>query len=578
MERFASNTDLFVQSLFTSQVLTAKAATITFIYLQQILGPSLKDWNIPQPVYIDEMNDNLVTIEMARNPNIWTDRYIDSSTDSLKNMFQFDAWSTKQLLLPPLSKRAKKNIMKSRNPILKLGMPKLQRRSKDESDLFLCKRRADLINSVKDHNPDRFLSWWVPHSAPTNELWWLPMTTKYSTSYVLEYVLHPNSPVVILAELHEGQYEYVQAVGREYNVCTCTSASCRKHMTTTRYNQMLDYLLYSVGRDKIVLLRQTINDNTTSTARISLLASDKVPDNKSLKVTGNIHKLTVDNTLHGDLDDKGGLVIQHIFECPVNNVGITLRHVKLVEETFKKGTPRTSTNIKGLYQNIGARSTAQCSASLGAHPDTKQSHDYWNWQMNPSVMPPMMKMRNNLRHLTSITIHSCGSIPSLALKASTRLELHEIHQTCLFTSDKIFNTRHKDVGDFMSKDESDMVINTLESSGNVACKRYIEKLQKVVWKHGSASHGLVPMETGCFWTLPRQNEYYDMRQGLANFTAGTILDLSSYAFKKTKVIGSVFLGSTIEHCTTHPIWIRKSDNTVRFTPPPETPHNYPFAC
>ena len=116
-----SNTDQFVQSIFTSQYLTAKASSITFIYLQQILGPSLKEWNISQPEYIDEMNDNLVTIEMVWNPNIWTKSYIDSSTSSRKNMYKFDAWGTKQLLLAPPNKRLKQNIMRSGNPILKLG-------------------------------------------------------------------------------------------------------------------------------------------------------------------------------------------------------------------------------------------------------------------------------------------------------------------------------------------------------------------------------------------------------------------------------------------------------------------------
>ena len=68
-----------------------------------------------------------------------------------------------------------------------------------------------------------------------------------------------------------------------------------------------------------------------------------------------------------------------------------------------------------------------------------------------------------------------------------------------------------------------------------------------------------------------------MRQFFANFTAGVALDLSSHAFNHLNVVGCTFLAYCFEHCSTKPIWIRKSDGFIRITPPPENRYNFPFA-
>ena len=111
----------------------------------------------------------------------------------------------------------------------------------------------------------------------------------------MEYVLGIDSPVAKVAELHAGQYNYVKEVEKDYR-CECMSSSCRKHLHKDNYNKMLDNLLSSVGREPIILLRQTINDNVTETATISL-SSTELRDNNEREVSSNISKLTMDDTL-----------------------------------------------------------------------------------------------------------------------------------------------------------------------------------------------------------------------------------------------------------------------------------------
>ena len=45
MSLYAEDGDNFVRRTFTNNISTIKAKDITLIYLQQVLGPSLEQWN-----------------------------------------------------------------------------------------------------------------------------------------------------------------------------------------------------------------------------------------------------------------------------------------------------------------------------------------------------------------------------------------------------------------------------------------------------------------------------------------------------------------------------------------------------
>ena len=572
MSLYAEDGDNFVRRTFTNNISTIKAKDITLIYLQQVLGPSLEQWNVKVPIYTDKDNNDITTIEMCDNPNSWIGRYIKTNCKLVNGLYAgnlhgtpFGMQNTKyrdgQCMLHKLNAA---QISKSNNPILKIG-GRLLERAKSKADDFVCSPRPNLIGSY--HNPENIEKWWVPPTVPLDQYCHLPKTKNYSASFALEYVLGIDSSVVKVAELHAGQYNYVKEVEKDYS-CECMSSSCRKHLHKDNYNKMLDNLLSSVGREPIILLRQTINDNVTETATISL-SSTELRDNNGREVSSNISKLTMDDTLKGDFGSSPGLTVQHIFSSPfVNSLSVELMKVM---HAASWGTDRDSTDILGTYQNIGVRSSGQGTASMGAHSKTKHLHDYWSWDADSTLMPLLMKIRNILRKQSSIALQSCGSVISLALRRAADCDLCDMHMACLFTCGRFANTRHLDARDFLNKEDSAKVVNLLRNLRDPDIDRYLEKLE--------AFHSLekLPVETCCFWTLLQPNGDYDLMNGFVNFTAGTMLDLSSRAFEFTEVIGSVFLGSLFEHCTTHPIWIRKSDNTVRFTPPSETPYNSPTA-
>ena len=571
MTTFIDDGDNFIRHTFTTNISTVKVKDITLIYLQQVLGTSHKQWDVTVPVYTDTDNNNsdITTIEMCDNPNSWTNRYINA--DDIAGLCKGNRGTPIVIEDPKfrngqrmLRKLSNASTRQSNNPIVKIRV-RLLERAKNKSDHFVCTPRRKLIGSID--NPYNLLSWWVPSSAPLHRYCNLPMTMNYSASFVLEYISSTTSPVILLAELHVGQYAYVKNVANDYG-CECKSSSCKKHLHKNNYNEMLNYLLESVGRNPICVIRQTINDNVSDTARISLLSSDE-PTVNGTKLSSNISKLIMNNTLKGDADGSPGTIVQHIFSSPYKNP-LTLQVAKVLR-TACWGTSRDTTDILGVYQNMGLRSTGQGSASMGAHPKTKHLHDYWSWSGNPTIMPYVMKVRNVLRKQTSAILQSCGTIISPALRKAANCDICDIQIACLFTCDQFGNTRHVDIRDVLSKDDSGIVVKCLRELKHPDIDTYLQKLAKF--------HSLenLPVETACLWTLLETNEEYDMRNGFVNFTAGTMLDLSSRAFQFTEVIGSVFLGSIFEHCTTHPIWMRKSDGTVRFTPPPETPYNSPTA-
>ena len=80
--------------------------------------------------------------------------------------------------------------------------------------------------------------------------------------------------------------------------------------------------------------------------------------------------------------------------------------------------------------------------------------------------------------------------------------------------------------------------------------------------------GRLPAETTCAFTIGEISEDYEMRASFLNLSAIIGVDISSGAFQYLDIVGCTFLGFCFEHCSSYPMWIRRSDGYVRITPPP----------
>ena len=103
-----------------------------------------------------------------------------------------------------------------------------------------------------------------------------------------------------------------------------------------------------------------------------------------------------------------------------------------------------------------------------------------------------------------------------------------------------------------------------------------DKFMKKICSQTSNLKQCLPLETTCAWTMVEEDDEYEFRQYFVNFLCGIALDISLSGFTGSDQIGSTFLGSMFEHCTTRPIWVRKSDGHITLSKP-NGKDNYAFA-
>ena len=67
-----------------------------------------------------------------------------------------------------------------------------------------------------------------------------------------------------------------------------------------------------------------------------------------------------------------------------------------------------------------------------------------------------------------------------------------------------------------------------------------------------------------------------MRQFFLNFTAEIAQDITSSVYSSIDQIGANFFGSSSDHCTTRPIWIRSINNAVSLHSTTDYGYNFPW--
>ena len=527
MTQSRNNSQRFVASAFEPGKTISRAVDVEFVYLSQMTGPTLSVWKQKSSLFLHE---SLSYVEMRKNPDPWTNSYIDQTTNMLGVMnVAAPKWRGGHGLHGKVSHSAKKN---EEYPFHHLGLQRLQSRLSKKCDIFICRSREKMLEYPK-----------------------------YNCGHVLEFYTSETSEHLLFVELTVPQIPYVNTISAEY-----------QHMHPELYNAMLLYCLHKSGRRKIILLRQTVNDNTTDTTMTSLLnKNDDDPAGPGIvKLSSTVWKITLDNAKNGVFDCPHGLCIQLVYSWPFEKI-VNKNLVKIIDHYSNgTGTTRYRTVNNGVYQSMGPHSTTLCPASMGAHPLSKSYHHQWRRNMNSSIAPLIAKFRNMLRDQTCAVAFSSGQVLSPALKKACGLAYVEIYEQCLFTFKNYCNTRHSDPDRF-SIAESKEVITFLKQNKSERCSRFIAELQNHLVK------GRLPQETTCAWTLVEKSETHNLRQFFANFTAGVALDLSSSAFGISEQLGSTFLGATFEHCSTRPIWIRRSDSYISLTQPDDRNYNYPFA-
>ena len=82
------------------------------------------------------------------------------------------------------------------------------------------------------------------------------------------------------------------------------------------------------------------------------------------------------------------------------------------------------------------------------------------------------------------------------------------------------------------------------------------------------NEGNLPKSTTCCWTLRKNSDQLVMKQYFVGVDGKFALDLSSDILKDEKQVGSNFLSSMFNHCTSAPIWI-DSEHGIHMLGPAE---------
>ena len=521
MEKCAGNRQLFVKESFRSNHEVLPLSDIEFCPLNSIAGSLFSFFQHRQLVHCV---GNKNYIEMRQRPDTWVNEYLDPNTSHLavicmKNM----QWLPGEGLVSRRGKRQRSGSSLQKNPYERCGLHRLRKSSRNASNVYLCNSRPPQASTKQGRGP------------------------------VLEYCTLGSAHHRVFAELMLCHHSYLKDIEQEY-----------EFLQPDQYEDMLDYLLSTCGRQRTWLVMLNVGKNTTNTSMISVMNDNEAPPDNAVRMMHNVWCRTLSATRSGALSVDRGLVVQHIYKWPfVKN--FAKDHIELVK-MFCGGTPRGVTKMDNLYQNFGPRSTFQCPAALGAHPQTKANHDAYCRRQNINLAHQALPaMRNSLRQQSHLAGFTCGSVLSPTLKLVSACNYTDLRAPCLFTL-CYSCTPHVDP-DLASYEDS----NLMRSHWAANSSDELQRFSKAIQTRHPEFQGRLPLETTCAWTIGEKNEDYEMRACFANLTAGVGLDISSNAISDTDVVGCTFVGACFEHCSTKPIWIRKEDGCVRMTPPPETP-------
>ena len=111
-----------------------------------------------------------------------------------------------------------------------------------------------------------------------------------------------------------------------------------KILQPDQYEDLLDYLLSTCGRQHTWLVMLNVGKNTTNTSMISVMNDNDATPDSSVRLMPNVWRRTLSDTRSGALSVGKGLVVQHVYKWPfVKN--FAKDHIKLVK-MFCGGTPR----------------------------------------------------------------------------------------------------------------------------------------------------------------------------------------------------------------------------------------------
>ena len=227
---------------------------------------------------------------------------------------------------------------------------------------------------------------------------------------------------------------------------------------------------------------------------------------------------------------------------------------ELLASTYsKKGLLRNCVDHLGNFEMIGKRTSNQSTGSMCAKSGNTINHEYNRTSMDSSLQPLVRSIVNSLQHEALNTAYSSGeSLMSLSRNILGKASLKDQCSQTIITQKHFCNTVHRDEC-FFNEEESSLVYQCPRLEENE--KRYLSYLKEFTFPNER-----IPKSTTCCWLQRKQcTSKSRMIQYFVSPSSGFGYDLSSELLKRMGSVGATFQSSLMEHCTSVPIWIDKSN-------------------
>ena len=228
------------------------------------------------------------------------------------------------------------------------------------------------------------------------------------------------------------------------------------------------------------------------------------------------------------------------------------RHFHMMVKTYtRKGLRRHCTEHNGNFEMLGPRCSFQSNGSLIVRPDSIQKHQYSRSSMNAAMLPYVKSIVNRLQEEAIDANYTSGE--SLMSLYKHILKIRNPKDLCpqtIITQSHFHNSIHRDKSSVLNNNDTAKVMDS-----QLLTKRDYNNVMLYVNRVRRLNEGNLPKSTTCCWTLRKNSDHLVMKQYFVGVDGKFALDLSSDILKDGKQVGSTFLSSMFNHCTSAPIWI-----------------------
>ena len=473
---------------------------VRMVYLNAILGTTRVDVESNAPLSNSTVTNEGIDCSL-KGPDIWYDMNIGCK-------------GYKPFRLQDSQRRENCTIWKKRKDIKKPG-PKLLKRSRSPSVLYLCKLQHRCINLVQQK------------------------------CFLIFHSFSPCRKFVNLSPITKEQYDRLVIIYKKMG----------KHgLEEQLYFQLLKKFRDESSLPLQKLLRLSPKKQYPSGFIVSVyneLNTQGLKDQNLLPIpvdkSAGIYKVEMHQNKR-DIDIADGIVLFRGFQWPFEKI-LDKHCFELFSKTFKgKGLVRHCTSHQGNFEFIGVRKSNQSSGSLSTTASRSCYHQYSRESMDLTVLPLLKGILNSLRNEAIEALFTCGE----CFMDQYMQEFKEINRKrslssqSLITQRHFWNTAHIDHSNFIRMDESDMMKKRLAEYP--LWKKYLSRYREIF--KGKP----FPYATSCCWTLRQNDLKYVMHQFFCFPSASFCLDLCSDVMEENENVGAAFMSGLSVHLTSIATW------------------------